>query len=113
MFIYLKKRKGQTTLEYAILIGVIVAGLIAMQIYVKRGYMGKMRESADDMGKQFAPGASTYTYTYSSHSQTNETVQDGKTTTKILTSTSNKTGSEQVQDQESDWSPWDEEKKAE
>jgi len=48
--------KAQATLEYAILIGVIVAGLIAMQVYFKRGFQGKIRDSADDIGEQFSPG---------------------------------------------------------
>jgi len=50
------RSKAQTTLEYAILIGVIVAALIAMQSYLKRGFQGKMRSHADSMGSQFSPG---------------------------------------------------------
>lgn len=50
------RSKAQTTLEYAILIGVIVAALIAMQTYIKRGFQGKMRGDADSMGAQFSPG---------------------------------------------------------
>jgi len=49
-------RKGQSTLEYAVLIVVIIAALIAMQVYLKRGIQGKMRESADTIGEQFSPG---------------------------------------------------------
>ena len=56
MFKRLSKSRAQTTLEYAVLIGVIVAALIAMQRYLKRGYQGKLRESADQMGEQFSPG---------------------------------------------------------
>jgi len=54
MFIHLNK-KGQGTLEYAVIIAVIVAALIAMQNYVKRGMQGKLRESTDNIGEQFAP----------------------------------------------------------
>ena len=107
MFIYLRKRRGQTTLEYAILIGVIVAGLIAMQVYVKRGYMGKMRENADDMGKQFAPGVTTYTYTTNTSSLSTENVSQGVTTTEVKGSQSNREGSEQVANQSQNWNPWD------
>jgi len=83
MFIRLRKRRAQSTLEYAILIGVIVAGLVAMQVYLKRGYQGKIRESADSMGEQFSPGQTTYQYTTSSKTSSSEEVKDGSTKTEI------------------------------
>ena len=49
------KQQGQSTLEYALLVAVIVAGLIGMQLYFKRGQMGRLRQAADDIGEQFAP----------------------------------------------------------
>lgn len=39
-----KKHFGQSTAEYAIIIGVVVAVVIAMQTYVKRGIQGRMRD---------------------------------------------------------------------
>lgn len=59
MFISLNKKKAQSTLEYTIVIAVIVAALIAMQGYFKRGVQGKMRQSTDDIGDQFSPNATT------------------------------------------------------
>ncbi len=56
MFRKLLINRAQTTLEYAILIGVVVAGLIAMQVYLKRGFQGKLKENTDTMGTQFSPG---------------------------------------------------------
>lgn len=56
-------RKGQGTLEYAILIAVIVGALLMMQHYMKRGVQGKMRESADNIGEQYSAGNTTSTYT--------------------------------------------------
>ncbi len=47
------KQKGQSTLEYAMIIAIVAAGLIAMQIYMKRGVEGKMKESTDSIGQQF------------------------------------------------------------
>ena len=41
-----KNRKGQNTAEYAILIGLVVAAVIAMQTYVKRGLQGRIEEAA-------------------------------------------------------------------
>jgi uncharacterized protein (UPF0333 family) len=81
MLRYLSKKKAQTTLEYAILIGVIVAGLIAMQVYLKRGYQGKLRASADDIGQQFSPERTTYIKNTNSNSDSDENLADGVTNT--------------------------------
>jgi hypothetical protein len=40
-------RKGQSTAEYAIVIGLVIAAAVAMQIYVKRGIQGKMKDATD------------------------------------------------------------------
>jgi uncharacterized protein (UPF0333 family) len=48
-------RKGQSTLEYALIIAVVVAGLLLMQHYVKRGYSGRLKTAADDMGEAYDP----------------------------------------------------------
>lgn len=98
MFIRGLKKKGQTTLEYAILIGVVAAALIAMQVYLKRGYQGKIRASADDMGDQFSPELTTYTFTTNTLTNSNEAVASGATTTTIANQFSNRYGNEQVED---------------
>ena len=43
----LLNKKGQNTAEYAILIGVIVAAVIAMQVYVRRGMQARMKDAVD------------------------------------------------------------------
>ena len=40
-------RKGQSTAEYAIVIGLVIAAAIAMQVYVKRSIQGKMKDATD------------------------------------------------------------------
>lgn len=40
-------RKGQSTAEYAIVIGLVIAAAVAMQVYVKRGLQGKIRDAVD------------------------------------------------------------------
>lgn len=42
--IKIKPRKGQSTVEYAIILGVVVAGLVAMQTYVKRGLQARYHD---------------------------------------------------------------------
>ncbi|MFA5092496.1 MAG: hypothetical protein WC543_00930 [Candidatus Omnitrophota bacterium] len=40
-----QKNLGQSTAEYAIVIGLVIAAVVAMQIYVKRGLQAKMRDA--------------------------------------------------------------------
>lgn len=46
-----RNNKAQSTAEYAILIGVVVGALIAMQIYVRRGLQAKMKVVVDEPGE--------------------------------------------------------------
>ena len=91
-------RRGQSTLEYAIIIAVIVGGLLVMQHYIKRGYQGKLKSASDDMGEQFDPGAYNGTFQIHQESYVNQTVGNGSTYTQHLNDQiSNKTGSEYLQ----------------
>lgn len=75
-------KSAQSTLEYAVLLGVIAAGLIAMQTYLKGGFQGRMRSSADSIGEkeQFDPTKSTFTVTQNTDTVATATSQAGKTT---------------------------------
>lgn len=50
MFIRLANRKAQTTAEYAILFGLVVGALLAMQIYIRRGLQGRLKDAVDHTG---------------------------------------------------------------
>lgn len=76
MFITLNK-KGQSTLEYALIIAVVVAALVAMQVYIKRGMQGKLRSAADDIGEQFSPGYTNSTKAVTTTVNSTETVVGG------------------------------------
>ncbi|MBI4322865.1 MAG: hypothetical protein HY596_01170 [Candidatus Omnitrophica bacterium] len=41
---------GQSTAEYVILISVVLAATVAMQMYVKRGLQGKVKDVTDNVG---------------------------------------------------------------
>ncbi|MBF0386479.1 MAG: hypothetical protein HQL20_01325 [Candidatus Omnitrophica bacterium] len=60
-----KNSKGQSTLEYAILIIIIIAALLSLNTYVKRGVQGRLRSATDDIGDQFSTGANYYKSTVS------------------------------------------------
>jgi len=90
-------RKGQSTLEYALIVAVVVAGLLVMQFYVKRGYSGRLKSASDEMGEQFDPNAYTANFTLNQTSNVQQTVNARETTTNHLTAqTSLKTGSEDI-----------------
>ena len=79
---HLGNKKGQSTLEYAILIAVITAGLLVVQGYVKRGIQGRLKASTDDIGEQFSPGSLSGTLTTTSNKNYTENKNTtGKTTT--------------------------------
>jgi uncharacterized protein (UPF0333 family) len=89
-------QRGQSTLEYAVLIVVIIAALIAMQVYLKRGIQGRVRESSDQIGEQFSPGYTTSNrVTFVSANQT-EVSGNGSTTTVINNQFQNVVGDETV-----------------
>ncbi len=49
-------RKGQSTLEYAVIIAAVIAGLVAMQKFMTRSVQGKLRDSVNDIGEQYSAG---------------------------------------------------------
>ena len=50
-------RRGFSTIEYSVMIAIVVASLIGMSVYTKRAIMGKWREAADTFGfgRQYEP----------------------------------------------------------
>ena len=72
MFGLRHKAKGQSTLEYAVIIAVVIGALLAMNAYVKRGLQGKLRDASDQIGDQFSAQTSTWDYTTESKSHTKE-----------------------------------------
>jgi uncharacterized protein (UPF0333 family) len=94
------RTKGQSTLEYVILLGFVVAALIAMGVYMKRASEGKLRESTDQVGEQYDPFNTSSNYTtVSNMSQSETSYSDGSSIVTINAgdNTQNKTGSEKVE----------------
>lgn len=62
------KINAQSTVEYAVLIACIVAAVIGMQFYLKRGIQGRLRQGGDEIGQQYSArntGSTTTTTTNS------------------------------------------------
>lgn len=50
-------KKGQTTLEYAYIIGIAAAAIVTILVYISRGFQGNIRAKADQIGAgQYEPG---------------------------------------------------------
>jgi len=77
-------RKGQSTLEYALIIAVVVGGLLLMQHYVKRGYSGRLKSAADEMGEQYDPNTYSANFTVEQHSRAEQKVRNKETSTTQL-----------------------------
>ncbi|MCG8430877.1 MAG: hypothetical protein MJA29_06880 [Candidatus Omnitrophica bacterium] len=99
-------KKGQSTLEYAILILIVIVALLAMQTYLKRGVQGRMRESSDNIGEAYSPGYTTSAMIYTSESEVTEVV-DGAAGTSVTTvdSESDRTGAENIPAYEEEYWP--------
>jgi len=54
--VLIKIKKAQSTLEYALLVGLVVGALLSMQNYMKRGLQGKFQAIGDQFGDQYSPG---------------------------------------------------------
>lgn len=91
------KCKGQSTLEYALIIAVVIAGLLLMQHYVRRGFAGRLKEASDDMGEQYDPTTYSGDFTVSQSSKVTQTTKDRETETlHIADQVSTRTGTETV-----------------
>ncbi len=79
MLKFLRTMKGQSTLEYAVLIMIIIGALLTIQVYIKRGLQGRLRSATDDIGDQFSPGNTNYQKTTTTSSSTKDTFKRGIT----------------------------------
>lgn len=76
-----KRKKGQSTLEYAILIVIIIAALLSIQVYIKRGVQGRFKSATDDIGDQYSPGYTVESVTTTANTTSTDTFSAGVSTT--------------------------------
>jgi len=57
----IKIKPAQSILEYAILIAIVIAAVVVMQVYMKRGISGRLKESSDKIsgGESFSASNTT------------------------------------------------------
>jgi hypothetical protein len=83
------RAKGQSTAEYAIIIGVVIAAVLAMQVYVKRGIQAKFKDASDydvevDGGEDY--GVNSWNQFEPQYSTTTDMVSTRDVTEKVTTS---------------------------
>lgn len=104
MFIYLNK-KAQSTAEYVIVLGLIVAAVLAMQTYVKKGLQGRMKDATDYVGsegqgvfvtKQYDPYYLKSSFQDESSTTSSESGEEGDVLSRDTTETRTRTGTHVV-----------------
>jgi uncharacterized protein (UPF0333 family) len=56
-------RRAQNVAEYSILIALVVGAAVAMQVYVKRGMQGRLKNAVDHTGESAEVGGSALKFT--------------------------------------------------
>lgn len=51
----MKIKKGQSSIEYSVILIVIIGALLASSNYFKRGVQGRWKTSVDELGDQYDP----------------------------------------------------------
>lgn len=85
-------RRAQSTLEYAFLIGIVACAVIAMLVYMKRGFQGNLRQLSEQVGAGYYDPQNTSltsietkrtqaTLTSSSAESTSTNIESGTETT--------------------------------
>ncbi len=103
----LRHRKAQSTAEYVIVLGLIVAAVIAMQTYVKRGFQGRIKDAVDyvDNGdgssvsfatKQYEPYYLESSFTSERSSEDTENLAEQGAVTRTSTETSQRSGAQTI-----------------
>ena len=69
-----KMKKGQTALEYALLLIIVMGSFVGIQNYLKRGLQGRWRASVDSLGEQYDPRTAVSNITHTLTSTTNTSI---------------------------------------
>lgn len=77
-----KKTSGQSILEYALLLGVIIAAILIMQVWVKRGFQAHLKDASDKIGGGQTFSAGSTGISENRTLSTNQTIKEEVATTK-------------------------------
>ena len=105
MLKFLRKKKAQSTLEYAVLIIIVIGALLSIQVYIKRGVQGRLKSATDDIGDQFSVGNTNVITIVTVASNTRETFTKGQQESNLLNDerTETRSNSEIINVQQEFW----------
>jgi len=90
--------RGQSITEYTVFITVVVMALLAMQIYLKRGVQGKIKDMADYISPSlYNPNTTTSDYNITRSKIYNMTYARGEANTTVILEQTNRTGYDRVE----------------
>lgn len=69
-----RHKKGQTALEYIVLVIIVIGALLAIQYYFKRGLQGRWKAAVDDLGDQYDPRVADSSVRYTLTQSTNTSI---------------------------------------
>lgn len=78
-------RKGQSSLEYTVLIIVVLGAFLTVQSYFKRGIQGRWKATVDEMGDQYDPRVADSSVRYTLDSTTATAIVSVNATRGIIT----------------------------
>lgn len=90
----LRKKKGQSLVEYSLILGAIIIGILFMQLYVRRGVEGMLKSRADSIGEQYSSSAKMNVTINRSSNITEKREAGGKVTTIYHYDNTTRTGNE-------------------
>ncbi|OGX37813.1 MAG: hypothetical protein A3C36_05840 [Omnitrophica WOR_2 bacterium RIFCSPHIGHO2_02_FULL_52_10] len=67
-------KRGQTSLEYVVLLIIVIGSFVAVQNYMKRGIQGRWKSAVDDLGDQYDPRTAITDVRHTLSSTTNTTI---------------------------------------
>jgi Flp pilus assembly pilin Flp len=99
-----RKSIGQSTAEYAVLLAVMAAALIAMQVYVKRSLQGRIRNLSDQLSAyHYEPGRTTSFYNTTQIGMLKQGYENGITRNEIPETWSDAAGQQHQGEQTTRW----------
>jgi Flp pilus assembly pilin Flp len=72
--IFSRNKKGQSAVEYTVLLILLMGAFIGIQNYMKRGVQGRWKASVDELGDQYDPRTADTDLRETQSSQTNTSI---------------------------------------
>ena len=70
----MRNHKGQTIVEYIVIIIIIIGVMVTMKDYIKRGIQGRWKAATDDLGEPYDPQHVNASITYSTQTNSQSVV---------------------------------------